>query len=74
MRSRVAQVTAQTTSRRLARLSPAERIAMALRLADEGIASYILTQGVDRAVAIKRIKATHRLGRRASRSAAADER
>jgi hypothetical protein len=47
---------------------------MAVQLADEGIASYILTQGVDRATAIRRIKATHRLGRRGSRSAAADER
>jgi hypothetical protein len=74
MRSRVAQAAAQSTARRIARLSPAERIAIAVRLADEGVASYMLTHGVERAVAIERIKATRRLGRRPSRSAAPDER
>jgi hypothetical protein len=37
-------------------------------LADEGIASYILTQGVDRTTAIRRIKATHRSSVRSRRT------
>jgi hypothetical protein len=47
---------------------------MASRLAEQGIATYIATHGVDRTRAIAHIKATHRLGRRPSASAAADER
>ena len=74
MRSRVAAAAADARSRRIARLTPAERIAMAMRLAEEGIAAYMTTHGVSRSAAIKRIKATHRLGRRVSASAAADER
>ena len=74
MRSRVAAAAANARSRRIARLTPAERIALVVRLAEDGIASYMATHRVDRAMAIKRIKATHRLGRRPSASAAADER
>ena len=51
MRSRVARAAAQATSRRIAGMSPAERIAIAVRLAEEGVASYILTHGVDRTTA-----------------------
>jgi hypothetical protein len=74
MRSRVAAAAADARSQRIARLTPAERIAIVVRLAEEGIASYMATHRVDRSIAVKRIKATHRLGRRASASAAADER
>jgi len=56
-------------SARLAALSPAERVALAQRLGREGLVSFMTTHGVDRTTAIKRIKATRRLGRRPSASA-----
>jgi hypothetical protein len=54
-------------------MSPAEAIALARRLGEQGIAAYMVAHGVDRPTAIARIKASHRLGRRSSLSAAADE-
>ena len=54
-------------------MSPADRVALAERLGEEGIAAFMVTHGVDRSTAIARIKATHRLGRRHSSCAAADE-
>jgi hypothetical protein len=73
MRSQAAREVSRSRARRLAALSPAERIALARRLGEEGIAVYMVTHGVDRRTAIARIKATHRLGRRHSPSAVADE-
>jgi hypothetical protein len=52
-------------------MSPAERIALAEKLGEEGIAAYMTTHGVDRRTAIARVKAIRRRGRRPS--AAADE-
>lgn len=69
MRSKVAAETSRARGRRLAALSPAERVALAARLGEEGIASYMLTHGVGRSVAIARIKVSHRFGRRPSRCA-----
>jgi hypothetical protein len=54
-------------------MTPAERVALAERLREEGIAAYMASHAVDRSTAIARIKATHRLGRRHSSSDAADE-
>jgi hypothetical protein len=54
---------------RAAALTPAERVALAERLGREGLASFMTTHGVDRTTAIRRIKATRRLGRRPSASA-----
>jgi hypothetical protein len=65
----------EITNRRRARyaaMSPAERVAVSLRLSDEGIRSFMLTQRLDRPAAIARIKALHRLGRRPSTCADAD--
>ena len=73
MRSRVATDVSQTRARRLAAMTPAERITLARRLGDEGVAAYMTTHGVDRRTAIVRIKATHQVGRRPSRCTAADE-
>jgi hypothetical protein len=50
-----------------------ERVRLAVRLGELGLASYMSTHGVDRRTAASRIKATRRLGRRPSRSADADE-
>jgi hypothetical protein len=54
---------------RHARLSVVERIALIERLRDEGLASFMRTQGMTRSEAIRRIKATHRAGRAVSASA-----
>jgi hypothetical protein len=51
-------------------MSPAEAIALARRLGEQGIAAYMVAHGLERRTAIARIKATRRLGRRYSASAA----
>lgn len=56
---------------RLAAMTPDERVALAARLGEEGLASYLETHKLDRRTAVARIKATRRLGRRASACAAA---
>jgi hypothetical protein len=73
MRSAVAFAVSQEQRERLAAMTPAERVALAVRLSEEGLASYMATHGVDRCTAITRIRATHRLGRRPSASADADD-
>ena len=73
MRSKAAREASQSRARRLAAMTPAERVALAQRLGEEGIAAFMTTHAVDRRIAIARIKSTRRLGRRHSRSAAADE-
>ena len=52
---------------RLARLSPAERVALAERLGAEGLASLMAAQGLERAAALAAIRRTRRIGRRPSR-------
>jgi hypothetical protein len=54
-------------------MTPADRVALAVRLGDQGLASYMATHGLDRQTAIARIRATRRLGRRRSASADADD-
>lgn len=55
-------------------MTPAERVALAARLGEEGIASHLTLHGLDRRAAVAQIKAARRLGRRRSASAEADER
>ena len=74
MRSRVAADVVRKRHELLAAMSPAERVALAERLGAEGILAFMTAQGVDRATAIQRIKATRRLGRRYSACGTADER
>jgi hypothetical protein len=73
MRSAVARAVAEEQRGRLATMTPAERVALALRLGEEGLAAYMATYAVDRRTAISRIRATRRLGRRPSASADADD-
>ena len=47
-------------------MTPDERVTLAVRLGAEGLASYMAVHGVERAVAIARIRATRRIGRRPS--------
>lgn len=73
MRSAVAHAVSQEQRERLKAMTPAERVAVAVRLGEEGLASYMATHGIDRHTAIIRIRATRRLGRRPSASADADD-
>lgn len=72
VRSRSAETVAQIRAERLAAMTPAERVGLALELAEDGLAAYISTHGVDRPTAIAQIKQTRRLGRRRSACAEAD--
>jgi hypothetical protein len=72
MESAVAHAVSQEQRDRLAAMTPADRVALALRLSEDGLASYMATHAVDRQTAIARIRATRRLGRRPSASADAE--
>jgi hypothetical protein len=73
MHSPVAHAVSQERREQLAAMTPADRVALAVRLGDQGLASYMATHGLDRQTAIARIRATRRLGRRRSASADADD-
>jgi hypothetical protein len=73
MRSTVARDVSARRLARVAAMTPAERVALAMRLGEEGLASYMATHGVDRRTARTRIKATRRPGRRPSASADTDD-
>jgi hypothetical protein len=68
MRSKMAADVRQRQFERYAAMTPDERVALALRLGEEGLAAYMATHRLDRRTAIARIRATHRLGRRRSAS------
>lgn len=69
MKSKVASDLAREQAKRVAAMTPAERIGLAERLGEESIALYMATQNVDRRTAIARLEANRRFGRRPSRSA-----
>lgn len=73
MHSAAAHAVSQAQREQLAAMTPGERVALAVRLGDEGLASYMATHGVDRQTAIARIRATRRLGRRRSAAVDADD-
>ena len=73
MCSAVAHAVSEEQREQLAAMTPAERVALAVRLGEEGIASYMAMHGLDRQTAIARIRATRRVGRRPSASADADD-
>lgn len=50
-------------------MTPAERIALALRLGDEDVALLCAAQGLARAEAVRRIAASRRVGRLPSAAA-----
>lgn len=74
MRSESAAAVARDRAERLARMTPDERIELAVRLGEAGIARFMETHGLDRSAAVAHIKATRRLGRRPSACAEADGR
>jgi hypothetical protein len=69
MRSKVAADLAREQAKRVAAMTPAERIALAERLGEESIVLYMAAEKVDRRTAIARLEASRRVGRRPSRSA-----
>ena len=69
MRSKVASDLSREQARRVAALTPSERVALAERLGEESIALYMAAQNVDRRTAMARLEASRRFGRRPSRSA-----
>jgi hypothetical protein len=69
MPSRVALEIARRRRERIARMTPAERVDLALGLGRRGLASFMAVHGLDRETARARIEATRRAGRRPSRSA-----
>jgi hypothetical protein len=73
MRSRSAAAIAEARAARLAAMTPDARVRLAIRLGEEGLASFMAAHRLDRRSAIARIKATRQLGRRPSRSADVDE-
>jgi hypothetical protein len=73
MRSRSAAAIAEARAARLAAMTPDARVRLAIRLGEEGLASFMAAHRLDRRSAIARIKATRQLGRRPSRSADVNE-
>jgi hypothetical protein len=73
MSSRSAALIEQRRVERLLAMTPGERVSLVVRLGEEGLASYMAVQGVDRQTAVARIKATRRLGRRPSACAEAHD-
>jgi hypothetical protein len=69
MRSAVASAVARIERERLLALTPAGRVALALRLSADGLAAYMRTHQVDLPTARREIAATRRAGRPRSRSA-----
>lgn len=69
MRSKVAADLAREQAKRVAALTPAERIALAERLGEESIALYMAAEKVDRRTAVARLEVSRRFGRRPSRCA-----
>jgi hypothetical protein len=54
---------------RIAKMTPAERIALAEKLGEEGLAAFMSANNMDREAALKAIRRSRRVGRRPSVSA-----
>ena len=67
MRSRLAEELKKEQRERFAKMTPAERVALTVRLGEEGLAEFMSAQRLDRATAIEAIKRSRRRGRRPSR-------
>ena len=54
---------------RIEKMTPAERLALAEKLGEEGLAAFMAANGLDRQSALKAIRRSRRVGRRPSVSA-----
>lgn len=66
MRSKLAEQLKKDQRERVARMTPAERMALAERLGEEGLAAYMTANRLDRLAAVRAIKRSRRVGRRPS--------
>lgn len=67
MRSKLAEQLKKEQRERIARMTPAERLALTERLGEEGLAEYMSANRLDRVAALLAIKRSRRAGRRPSR-------
>lgn len=67
MRSKVAEETRKAQQERIMAMTPAERIQLAFKLSEQGLAFYMAGQGVDRKTALQRLHRIRHIGRRPSR-------
>ena len=67
MRSRVAEEVREAQREEMMRMTPEERMALAARLRERGLADYMATHGVSREEAIAQIRRQRQVGRRPSR-------
>jgi hypothetical protein len=66
MKSKLADELRREQFARYQRMTPAERVALARRLGERGLASFMRTRGLDRAAALREIRRTRQIGRRPS--------
>jgi hypothetical protein len=67
MRSALAEALRREQRERFARMTPAERIAMTARLAEEGLAMLMAAQRIDRTAAMHVLRRSRAVGRKPSR-------
>ena len=67
MRSKLAEQLRQEQIEAIRRMTPAERVALALELGERDLAFYMAFQKIDRETAVRAIRREHQAGRRASR-------
>ena len=67
MRSKVADEVREEQRKRVQAMTPAERVALARKLGEQGLAAYMAANNLTRAEAVARVKAARARGRRPSR-------
>ncbi|HUP50587.1 MAG TPA: hypothetical protein VNA04_17570 [Thermoanaerobaculia bacterium] len=67
MRSKVADELRAEQREQILRMTPSERVALALQLGDRDLRVYMSVQKVDRETAVQAIRRSRQIGRRRSR-------
>ena len=67
MRSKLAEQLKKEQRERFAAMTPAERVAIGVRLGEEALAEFMSANSIDRAEAMQRIRRSRRVGRRPSK-------
>ncbi len=67
MRSRVAEEVRREQREEVLRMTPAERLALSVRLGEEDLANFVAASGLSRDEAIEHIRKQRQAGRRKSR-------
>ncbi len=66
MRSKVAERLRREQFARALAMTPAERVALAHELGERALREFMTANGLDRETALRRIRRSHRIGRRPS--------